>query len=302
MFGDKALLEKTRDRLRDVTRPFNLAVESVLFHVPSLTGLAASGRARATALTAAAPRGVSDPRVLESVRPLRQAMEEWPETDRFPQMSVVRSTRPNWRSTSITFTLPPELAALGGMGAIELLAGRTYTWNDNEAKACLDRWDVIRSPALEASSPLLRRSESGDNPLKSVWSFMPDKAAQAEIEARTTKGFGSTGMQLHRVSMVWRPDHGALGQATETVPKWVERFGFLPAQEMTILRSTFSALPANKNLQFPTGPASLPATGGFFPALNLQEIVMTLQRVQREKLQSLPTVELGTFVVVWRWY
>lgn len=302
MFGDKSLLEKTHDRLRDVVRPFNLTVESMLFHVPSLTALAGSGRTRATALTSVVPRGVSDPRILDSVRPLRQEMETWPDTDRFPQLSIVRTSRPQWRPTTVTFTLPPELAALGKMGAVELSGGRTYTWTDNEAKPCVDRWALIRSATLETASPLLRRVDQDGDVTKSIWAFLPDKEVQADLEARTTKGLGSTGLQLHRAAMTWQPNHEALGRTTVAVPEWVERFGFLPAQEGQVLRSAFSALPANKNAQFPTGTTTPLTTGGLFPALNLREIVMTLQRVQRERLQSLPILDLGTVVVAWRWY
>jgi hypothetical protein len=297
-FGDVRKLEILRQRIADVAKPFGLGFETALFHDPEVAGMAGSNTAMAIAShPVVAPKGLLDPRIFDKVLELKADYEHIPEALRFPTLMLPRAQRSYWAPVTLTFNLPDALTNSSVPGAVRIHDAETFLFAGDD-KDCVKRWQPFHAGAQDDAESMLVPSPpvSARNPTALRFTLFGDKQKAASFEALTNVR-NPSGLFLFRMRLRWEPDTTRLTASTAAPPEWVARFGFTPAREADVLKAAFLALPPNRR----KGPEGRPlATGGMFPALNLPEIMLALQRIQLDEIQMVAPIDLGVFAVAWR--
>jgi hypothetical protein len=207
----------------------------------------------------------------------------------FPLMTLPEPRSPRWQPISAQLELPSILrdARLASSGRVEMTNEETLVFSSSRGSACAGSWKQVWN---NKSNPLT--TPSGSDRI----SVFRDRE-QAKSFERATRGMGK--LFMHRVSLRWVPNPPNRSLGNDAGPSWITDFGFRADDERPVLEQLRE--PPLRPGQRPgtSGTFSLPqATKGFFPALNLPELITTLSRVERNLQRP---VDLGHFVVVWRY-
>lgn len=248
--------------------------ESVLFQ-PFITDGDVGSDIRA--VSQIEPQPVIDPDVLESRRDLAKALRAVSPRGTLPTaLKLPFASSSRWQPITAQLELPAALRdpTRPFAGRIEIADEETLVFSEGGTCGWTKVWNN-----KDRSLTTLTLGRIG---------IFQDPARAAEFE-RTTRGLGK--LFLHRVALRWVPDPSA---GTPVPPPWVTVFGYRPNDEREVLERLRFPQPGLG--QKPTVPPT--RTRGFFPALNLPELVNTLGRVERNLTRS---IDLGYFVVAWRY-
>jgi hypothetical protein len=271
-------------------REFDEAISTMTRHRHSMAlfrqfGGAVNMTGRPAQLSNVQPDGQRDSAVFEQFREIDDELRRLGDASKGIQRMTLPqpSSSPRWQKISAGIALPEEFrAADAPAGKTELVRKETLALTTGSDTSCGSRWSAMWN---DEELPLIAATSSGQV------TIFQDQSLAARFQ-RTTRSMGS--VFLERAEVRWVPEPIRPGRRPP-LPAWVNDFGFSPEDEAALLNRLRDDL-------LPTiGAASmakLPAhTKGFFPALNLPELIEKLARVQQELLRP---VDLGWVVVAWR--
>jgi hypothetical protein len=241
---------------------------------------------RLTALTDVQPEGQLDRSLLDRFRKVDDDLRRIGEAGRFPRMTLPQPNSPRWPVGGVTarIDLPAALGAPDAPpGRLEVVNEETFAYSPGQATAgCDGRWVPVWN---NREFPL---TSVGPGNLVGIFQ---NKDVAVRFQ-QVTYGVGP--IFLHRAHLRWVPN-SVRAWSRPILPDWVQEFGFTEDDEDAVL----------ERLRYP--PRSLAQrsqklplpmhTQGFFPALNLPEVVGRLDQVERATLRP---IDLGYFVVAWR--
>jgi hypothetical protein len=237
-----------------------------------------------TPLTDIQPEAQLDSSLFDRLRKVDDDLHRMGDAGRFPRMTLPQPNSPRWKAVSAHVSLPPSILAPDApAGRLEVVNEETFAYSPGQAApGCDGHWIPIWN---NREFPL-----TSVGPGNQVGIFQ-DKSLAARFQ-QVTYGVGP--VFLHRAQLRWVPNPVRPG-SRPALPDWVQEFGFTDDDEATVLERLRypprSLAQRSQKLPLPGG------TQGFFPAMNLPEIVERLAEVERATLRP---IDLGYFVVAWR--
>jgi hypothetical protein len=238
-----------------------------------------SGTTRAVPLEKIKAPEPPDQHILGRDMELDKDIRALPPAQSFRSYTLPSPNSHRWRSISAAIALPIVPDSREFPGRLQIADLETFAFSEVATEPCRGLW---RKPWNDATDPLVTLDRRG---YQLILFNDPVLAKQFWRAMEFPKPVGS--VYLERVALRWVPE-------SENVPELAQVFGFRQEEERKVLANLSDVPPRSHS-----GRRLITvSTKGFFPTLNLPELLARLANIHRHMLHP---VDLGYFVIAWRY-